>query len=113
MFLEVIGEVRRDIGFELYAWVVMPDQVHLVLRVPDTSTLGRVMQFIKGRFANRYNQFCGWRGTIWQSRYHARVLRNGRALNAAIGYVHANPVAGGLASSPEEFAWSSARHLSG
>ena len=110
MLLEVMGEVRRDTGFELNAWVVMPDHIHFVMRVPDTSKLGRVMQLIKGRFAYRYSKFNGSCGTTWQSRYHGRVLQSQRALNAAIEYVHANPVVAGLASYPEEFQWSSARH---
>ncbi len=111
MLLEVMGEVRRDTGFELYAWVVMPDHIHLVIGVPDPSKLSRVMQLIKGRFAYRYNRLGGWRGSAWQSRYHARVLRSERALNAAIEYVHANPVVAGLTSSPGEYPWSSARKL--
>jgi putative transposase len=105
MLHEVMGEVRRDTGFELHAW----DHVHFVIQLRGPSRLGRVMQLIKGRFAYRYNKLRGSAGNLWQSRYHARVLRHERALNAAIQYVHDNPVAAGLVSAPEEFAWSSAR----
>jgi REP-associated tyrosine transposase len=111
MLLEVMGEVRRDTGFELHAWVVMPDHLHFIIQLRGPSKLGRVMQLIKGRFANRYNKVTGSGGNLWQSRYHARVLRSERALNAAIEYVHANPVVAGLVSEPEEFAWSSARRF--
>jgi len=98
MLLEVMGEVRRDTGFELHAWVVMPDHLHFIIQLRGPSKLGRVMQLIKGRFANRYNKVTGSGGNLWQSRYHARVLRSERALNAAIEYVHANPVVAGLVS---------------
>jgi REP element-mobilizing transposase RayT len=111
MLLEVMGEVRRDTGFELHAWVVMPDHAHFVIQLRGPSKLGRVMQLIKGRFAHRYNKLSGSAGNLWQSRYHARVLRHENALNAAIEYVHYNPVAAGLVSSPEEFSWSSARKV--
>jgi putative transposase len=69
------------------------------------------MQLIKGRFAHRYNELNSSFGNLWQSRYHARILRRESALNAAIRYVHDNPVAAGLVSAPEEFAWSSARRF--
>jgi putative transposase len=111
MLLEVMGEVRRDIGFELHAWVVMPDHVHFLIQLRGPSKLGRVMQLIKGRFAYRYNKMNGSVGNLWQSRYHARILRHERAINAAIRYIHDNPVAAGLVSAPEEFAWSSARRF--
>jgi putative transposase len=111
MLLEVLGEVRRDTGFELHAWVVMPDHVHFVIQLRPPAKLGRVMQLIKGRFAYRHNKLSGSVGNVWQTRYHARVLRHERAFNAAIQYVHNNPVAAGLVSAPEEFAWSSARRF--
>lgn len=109
MFLDVIGEVRRDTGLEIFAWVVMP--VHVVMRASPPVALGRLMQLIKGRFANRFNEFRGTRGQVWQDRYHARVLASEKALSAAIEYAHQNPVAAGLVASQEEYRWSSARLL--
>lgn len=108
MFLCVIGEVRRDAGLEIFAWVVMPDHVHLVLRASPPLTMGHSMQLIKGRFANRYNEFHSRQGRVWQDRYHTRVLTSERAVAAAIEYVHHNPVAAGLATSQLEYQWSSA-----
>ena len=111
MLLGVIGEVRRDTGLEIFAWVVMPDHVHLVQRASPPLTMGRLMQLVKGRFANRYNEFFGRQGRVWQDRYHARTLASDRAVAAAIEYVHQNPVAAGLVASQEEYRWSSARLL--
>jgi putative transposase len=108
MILGVMGEVRRDTGLEIFAWVVMPDHVHLVLRASPPLTMGRLMQLIKDRFANRYNEFTGNRGRVWQDRYHARVLASDRAVAAAIEYVHHNPVSAGFVAAPEDFPWSSA-----
>ncbi len=31
-FVQELGRTRRDLGFRLYAWVVMPEHVHLLLR---------------------------------------------------------------------------------
>ncbi len=111
MFLGVIGEIRRDAGLEIFAWVVMPDHVHFVLRASAPLTTGRLMQLIKGRFANRFNEFRGRGGTVWPDRYHARVLGSETAVIAAMEYVHQNPVAAGLVASPEQYPWSSATLL--
>ena len=111
MLLEVIGEVRRDTALELLAWVVMPDHIHLVLRLPKTTSTSRVMKLIKGRFAWRFNQRTKTVGSVWQSKYHERVLTSERAVENAVTYVDWNPVRAGFVSSPEEFQWSSARAL--
>jgi putative transposase len=90
----------------------MPDHIHLVMRLPETTTTPRVIQLIKGRFAKRYNDRIQSRGSLWQSPYHERVLTNENAVERAVHYVHWNPVQAKLASVPEEFPWSSARFAS-
>jgi len=108
MLLDVVKEVRRETEFKLLAFVIMPDHMHLVLALPPDLRLGRVMQLIKGRFSNRYNELVGGGGRLWQERYHERALRTEAELVAAIEYVHRNPVAAGLVSEAEDFSWSSA-----
>jgi hypothetical protein len=68
------------------------------------------MQLIKGRFARLYNDLSTKRGSLWQSRYHERALRDERELAAAIDYVHQNPVTASLSgiSRAEDYPWSSA-----
>lgn len=111
MLLQVIGEVRRETGFKLLAFVIMPDHMHLVLALAGQTICGRVMQLIKGRFANRYNRSAGQTGRLWQERYHERALRSERELLAAIEYVHLNPVEGGLVADAKCFLWSSANPI--
>jgi len=108
MLLAVIAEVRRETGFRLLAYVVMPDHMHMVVTLSKEIRLGRVMQLIKGRFSNRYNESVGSRGRVWQERYHERALRTERDLFAAIEYVHMNPVEAGLADDAASYVWSSA-----
>jgi REP element-mobilizing transposase RayT len=108
MLLEVIGEVQIEEGFDLHAYVVMPDHLHLVATLPIGGSLGRVVQLIKGRFAWRYNRASGTTGKVWQGRYHERGLRSDREYQAAVEYVHNNPVAAGLVEEVGEYLWSSA-----
>jgi len=106
--MQVIAEVRCETRFELLAFVVMPDHIHLVLALPPRVKVSRVIQLIKGRFAYRYNVGSGRAGALWQARYHEKALRSERALVAAIEYVHNNPVKAGLVGQAESFLWSSA-----
>jgi REP element-mobilizing transposase RayT len=108
LLLRVISEVRHETRFQLLAFVIMPDHIHLVVAVPQGLTLGRVLRLIKGRFSNRYNRMRRSHGSVWQDRYHERALRSERELVAAIEYVHANPVQAGFTGQAESFSWSSA-----
>lgn len=104
-----LAEAQGELHFHLHAWVLMPDHLHLVSEVPDGMTSGIVMRFVKGRFAHRWNHRTGTGGSIWQTRFHERVLTSERALVAAVEYVHANPVAAGLVESAEDYVFSSAK----
>lgn len=103
----VIDEVRIEEGFQVHAYVVMPDHLHMVLSIREGGTMKRVMQLIKGRFAWRHNRECKALGSVWQSRYE-RATRSDEQFNWAVEYVHYNPVAGGLVRCPEDYPWSSA-----
>ena len=108
MFIEVLREVQSESGFELLAYVAMPDHVHLIAKPSGQLQLGRIVQLVKGRFSRRYNASTGGSGPLWQSRYHERALRSEDELRKAIEYVHGNPVAAGLVREAPHYRWSSA-----
>jgi putative transposase len=106
--VEMIREVIYETNAIIYAWVIMPDHVHMVLTPPRRLSAGKVVGRIEGRFARRWNLRCGASGPIWQGRSHERVVRSERALEAAVDYVHMNPVKGGIAERICDYRWSSA-----
>ena len=106
--VEVIRQVEIEEAFNLIAYVVMPDHMHLVVWLPPSLSSGRVMKMIKGRFAREYQAKGGKKGSFWQSRYHEKALRCDEELSAAVEYVHHNPVAAGLTVEPATYRWSSA-----
>lgn len=109
LLVDVIHQVSAEEPFQLIAYVVMPDHLHLVAWPQLPITTGRVMKMIKGRFAREYQASRSGKGPFWQSRYHEVALQTDEALWAAVEYVHQNPVAAGLVQQPEDWPWSSAR----
>jgi REP element-mobilizing transposase RayT len=106
LLCDVIYQVRREAPFQLLAFSVMPDHLHLILATD--APLGCTVQLIKGRFARLHNVNTGDVGSVWQTRYHERILASEAALSAAVEYVHNNPVAARLCDLPEHYAWSTA-----
>ncbi len=98
--IETLYRVQQLHPFFLYGFVVMPDHVHILLRVPAPETIARVMNVYKSGLT--FNT--GIR-KMWQRGYHVRIVHDA---TAALRYVHMNPVRKSLADIPEHYPWSSA-----
>jgi putative DNA methylase len=113
LFVEALlyGEsVRRS--YELFAWVVMPNHVHVVLK--PHGTLHEIMHWIKQATAVRANRLMNLTGKpFWQREYFDTWIRTSEELGSVIGYVEENPVRAGLALCAEDWAWSSASKRAG
>jgi putative transposase len=71
--------------------------------------LSQVTRWIKGSTARSANLLLGRTGRpFWQYESYDRCVRDTNELNRVIRYVERNPVAAGLASSIEDWPWSSA-----
>ena len=111
-FLDLVREVKRQDGFVVLAWCVMPSHYHLILRTAEVP-LSRSMRLIQGRFAQGYNRRHRTLGSLWQERYKAKVIRDTAYVRTAIGYVHLNPVVAGMADKPKGYLLSGHRALIG
>jgi REP element-mobilizing transposase RayT len=101
------GETARGF-YSLYAWVVMPNHVHVVFH--PKSALPGVMRWLKGRTGWLANRILGRTGMpFWQDESYDHWIRSGKELQEIIAYVENNPVNAGLVASAEQWQWSSAR----
>ena len=106
----LIGESERRF-YELCAWVVMPNHVHLLIlpRVP----IPVLMRWLKGSTARSANRILGRTGRpFWQDESFDHWVRNEREFHRIVAYIEENPVSAGLAATPEDWPWSSAARAS-
>jgi putative transposase len=108
LFVETLYECRRRYGFQLLAFSVMPDHVHLLLLPQRRNTISDLMRFIKGAFARAYNVATKGSGPIWQPSFYERYVRDERALWDTISYIDSNPVTAGMCAEPQEYPYGSA-----
>ena len=112
VFESALERVRQKFGLCVYAYVVMPEHVHLLINEPERGTLAQAMQSLKQGVARRL----ALRATdsFWQARYYDFNLWSERKSTETLRYIHRNPVKRGLVKRPEDWTWSSFRHyLSG
>ncbi len=132
-FLEALGTASRKHHFAVWAYVLMPEHVHLVLfpcedhysistilgdiKQPVTrAVLKYVRQHAPPFLANMADVGANGQTThhFWQrGGGYDRNLVTPDAVHRTIDYIHANPVRRGLVESPTDWEWSSARYYEG
>ncbi len=94
--------------YKLYAWVVMPNHVHAVVRPEPPRTLSEVLHSWKSFTAHELNKLLGNKaGPFWQSESYDHLIRDDDDLQRCCRYTLMNPVNAGLCAEPERWPWSS------
>ena len=91
----------------VYAYVLMPEHVHLLINEPAGILVGQFLKVLKQQTSRLLK---GDRKQFWQVRYYDRNIRGEEERTDVIRYIHRNPVKRGLVAAPELYAWSSFRH---
>jgi len=127
-FLEALDVARRREPFDLWAYVIMPEHVHVVILPAAGARISGILRAIKKPVADRA---LGWvlqsapsflprmeqrrpSGKVirrfWQAGGgYDRNLRSVHDVHEKVEYTHANPVRRGLVGDPGEWPWSSWR----
>jgi putative transposase len=110
----VVGAIRKGESelahYILFAFVVMPNHVHLLLR-PQVE-LRRLTNGLKGATARCANRILHRTGTaFWQDESFDHWLRKNDDFERIKSYIERNPVTAGLVKRPEDWPWSSAFRL--
>jgi REP element-mobilizing transposase RayT len=94
--------------YRLYAWVIMPNHVHVLIRTLDGHDLAGIVQSWKSFTAKQANKILGLTGHFWQKEYFDRYVRDERHFAAAVSYIERNPVKAGLCPNRETWEFGSA-----
>jgi len=111
-FIEKLREVRDLDSWTIFAWCLMGNHYHLVLRT-EAIDLWRSMARLQGSVSRNFNRRHRILGRLWQSRYRARVIDSEEYFRHVIAYVHLNPVTAGIANDPADYVYSGHRELIG
>jgi REP element-mobilizing transposase RayT len=84
-------------GFLLYAWCLMDNHYHLLIRMNEYS-LGRFMGLLNGPYAQYFRKNMRMRGYLFQDRYKSIVTQDQHYIEELVRYVHLNPVRAGICS---------------
>jgi putative transposase len=112
-YIDLLAEHAAAAEVAVWAYCLMPNHVHLILVPQDEDGLRKALGEAHRRYTRRVNVREGWRGHLWQERFHSFAMDEGHLL-AAARYVELNPVRAKLKRRARDWRWSSARaHLAG
>jgi REP element-mobilizing transposase RayT len=105
-YLGFLARTTERFRWHCLAYCLMGNHLHLLVETPDAN-LGKGMQSLHSRFAQRINRRYGTKGHLFESRYGCVVVQNDAQLWMVIRYIARNPVDGGLCKRAEDYEWSS------
>jgi REP element-mobilizing transposase RayT len=127
---------QRTKGLEIYAYVIMSNHIHLLMR-SNMGSLSNIIREIKSFTAreilktvdteseSRRNwmlnlfefsakqQKRSEKYQLWTHENHAEIIYSNHFMDEKINYIHENPVRAGIVEKPEDYLYSSARNYAG
>lgn len=105
VFLDRIKESQEKFKYEVYAYCLMSNHVHLVIRVKD-EFLSKAMHNLGTRYSVYLNKKLERTGHVFENRYFSRSVENLNYFKEVCKYVHRNPEKAGIQKT-ENYKWSS------
>ena len=91
-FLSRLGHILSDTKTACYAWALIPNHFHLLLRT-GTVSISTIMRRLLSGYALWYNRR---HGHLFQNRYKSILCQEDAYLLELVRYIHLNPLRAGL-----------------
>ncbi len=107
--------------FEIFASVVLPEHIHLILNLPETTNYSSVIALVKSYFSRglKDDELLKINGKlsqskinkrekgVWQRRFYEHTIRDEQDLYNHLNYIHYNPVKHSLVKNVRDWKYSS------
>ena len=110
---DLLREMARRFGVDIHAFILLPNQLHLLVTPETAYSLPQFMQSVGRTYVRTFNNRHGRSGTLWEGRYRATVLEPQAWMLPAMVVLESQAVQQGAASRAVDYGWSSARHNAG
>jgi putative transposase len=113
-----IDDVRKRLPFQSIAWVLLPDHLHTVWKLPEADAnfslrWSLIKQSVTRQCAERTldapisrSRQRRREGAIWQRRFWEHLIRDDTDFRNHIDYIHYNPVKHGYVTQPGDWPFS-------
>jgi putative transposase len=110
MFLAFIKKAKQKYPFQLLNFCIMDNHIHLIVKPARGQSLSKIMQWIKGNFAKRWNKERHTEGHLWGERFFSKIIEDAAQFLKTFKYIDENPVAAKLVAKAEEWEYGGLYH---
>jgi putative transposase len=89
LMIEILTHYDND-RYSLYAYVIMPDYLHLILT--PAESFEKAVQMIKGGFSFKAKREFNWKFEIWMPGFTEHRIRDEADWERHINYIRRNPI---------------------
>lgn len=97
-----LARVQQERHFELFAFVVLSNHFHMVIRTPDKNAAA-IMRDFKSLLTKTLNRITGRRGPLWARRADIQPVLGDQAAAGRVAYCVDNPRKAHLVRDPEQW----------
>jgi putative transposase len=106
LFLDLLAQLSERFNLEIYAYVLMSNHYHLLLKTIDAN-LSKAMQWFGTTYTRKFNLKNQTSGHLFQGRFKSIIVENDAYLLRLSCYIHRNPLRAGIVERLADFQWSS------
>lgn len=107
-YLNLLEYYKEECNFEIFAYCLMSNHVHLLIRHSEQFPLETVFRKINTAYAIWYNMKYDRTGFVQNGRFYSEPVETMESLVNIMRYIHFNPTKAGLEESPGiSYPWSS------
>jgi putative transposase len=100
-FLERLETILTETSTACYAWALIPNHFHLLLRT-GKAPISTVMRRLLTGYAVSFNRGHRRHGHLFQNRFKSILCQEDLYLKQLVGYIHLNPLRAGLVGDLKE-----------
>lgn len=106
LFLKTIGEMSERFEIDVFAYVLMGNHYHLLLKT-NRANLSKSMQWLGLTYTRRFNLRHFRSGHLFQGRFKSIIVQNDAYLMRLSCYIHRNPLRASIVERLADYRWSS------
>jgi len=109
LFMAGVKKVKSLHPFDLDAYVILPDHIHLLISLPAgirdySNIIKEIKRYVTKSIRKQFDQ---QDLVVWQDRFWEHTIRDERDMQTHYDYIHYNPVKHGYVASVDQWKWSS------
>lgn len=104
-FIKELKITKEKYDYEIYAYVLMPNHVHLEIKEKENS-ISKIIHRVAVSYSIYFNKKYERIDHVFQDRYNSKVVESDEYLLKLMRYIHQNPEKANI-SKTEDYRWSS------